>query len=88
MIANGHSWSSIKSYSLSEIGLFFKVIAFTEKEKRIEGISQTWMGTHLTQKGFNDILKGSRRPVSKPQPSTKEVNKEWSRLKTFMSGVK
>lgn len=87
MIENGHSWSSIQSYSLSEIGVFFKTIIRREQSQHIEKITRLWMGNNLSKKGLDDILKKENATQTK-QTRTKEVQNDWHKLKSVMTGVK
>lgn len=86
---NGHSWSSIKGYTLSEIGVFFKTIVLREKDKKIEKISHVWMGTHLSKEGIKEVLGENGRPetLEPEELPVEDVNKEWRRLKQTMAGV-
>ena len=58
-----------------------------QKEKKLEQISHMWMGNNLSQEGLKEVLGESGKPIEEPQLPVEEVNKEWSRLKSFMSGV-
>jgi len=67
--------------------VFFKTIVINEKEQKIDNISQMWMGNNLSQEGLKEIMGKSGKPYQEPQPTAEEVNSEWSRLQSFMSGV-
>ena len=88
-MANGHHWSSIKLYSLSEIGSFFKVVIIQERNKKAQNISDSWQANNLTLEGLQQVL-GSLESHSnlgkkKTGPPPEEVQKDWSRLASFMS---
>lgn len=87
MIANGHNWSSIKSYTLSEVGAFFKTVVITERNKKAQSISDIWQGNNLTVEGLNQVLKalGTKINDKPPELPVEEVNKDWSRLAAFMA---
>jgi len=87
LVANGHSWASIKQYTLSEIGSFFKVVVLLERDKKAQSISDIWQGNNLTVEGLKDVLKSfgmnyDKKPENIP---IEEVNKDWKRLASFMS---
>ena len=90
MVANGHSWSSIKEYTLSEIGVFFKTIVIREREKKIERLSYLWYGNNLTYKGLKETL--TKMGVSMKQeeelPTDKEVQRDWNRLANMQSKLR
>jgi len=89
LVANGHSWLSIKKYTLSEIGIFYKTVILMERESKAENISNLWMGNNLAYEGLKDVLKNfGIKPQKKVEPSVAEVNKDWSKLANFMSGRK
>ena len=79
---NGHSWSSIKRYTLSEIGVFFKAVVVKDKVSNLTNISNIWMGSNLSEKGIKQLLDENLIAKTTPQ----KIDNEWSRLKTFMSG--
>ncbi len=92
MIANGHAWSSIQNYTLSEIGVFLHVIITKEAENKTEEMSRLWYGSNLSQEGFQKTMKRLEKsagikyiPIEK---SPKEVQNDWKRLKAFMTGKK
>jgi len=89
LVSNGHHWSSIKSYTLSEIGSFFKVVVIQERNKKAQNISDSWQANNLTLEGLQQVLGslGSHSNLGKKEtgPPPKEVQKDWSRLASFMS---
>jgi len=89
LVACGHSWLSIKKYTLSEIGNFYKTIVLMEREKKAANLTDMWMGNNLEFKGLNEVLSdlGVKKP-KKEKPKIAEVNKDWKRLATFMAGRK
>ena len=86
MISHGHSWSSIKDYSLSEIGAFLNTVVLLEKEKKAEQITNIWIGTHVDQEGLQEIIRdiGITHTTNKGSSQDK-VNKDWRRLAMFMA---
>ena len=87
-MANGHDWSSIKAYTLSEIGAFFKVVVLSERTKKAQNISDIWQGNNLSVEGLKQVLSelGSKQKTSKKEePKAGEVQKDWKRLALFMS---
>jgi len=55
-VKNGHQWSSIKQYTLSEIGSFFKIITIAERAQEAQFISNIWQGNNLTYDGLKSVL--------------------------------
>lgn len=86
-MANGHHWSSIKAYTLSEIGTFFKVVVIMERDKKAQKISDIWQGTNLDFDGLKRVLKdlGTKVDDKPKEVSVDEVNKDWKRLADFMA---
>lgn len=89
MVANGHHWSSIKTYTLSEIGTFFKAVVLIERDKKAQTISDIWHGNNLTVDGLKKVLSSlgvNTNPDEKlTEVPIEKVNKEWSRLASFMA---
>lgn len=89
MVENGHSWLSIKQYSLSEIGIFYKTVILVDRAKKAEALSNLWMGNNLAYEGLKEVLGDMGiKPQKKVEPTIAEVNKDWARLANFMSGRK
>lgn len=87
-MSNGHSWKDIQEYNLSELGMFFKAVIETEKEDKKENLTTLWMSSNMDHKGFKEVMKGMEDAVVKKEPTIEEVNNDWRRLKSFMSGKK
>ena len=87
MVANGHHWSSIKTYTLSEIGSFFKTVVILERDKKAQTISDIWQGNNLTIEGLKQVLSslGTKLDSKPPETPVDEVNKDWKRLASFMA---
>lgn len=82
LVDHGHSWSSIQNYSLSEIGLFLKVIVKKEFAAKAERLSEFWLAHNLQYKGLKEILKEleeKRNPPTKEQKQA-EIQSNWARL--------
>lgn len=89
MVASGHSWSSVKGYTLSEIGVFFKTIILEKRQVNATTLSNIWMGNNLSYKDFQKVMTSfGIKEQKKEQATVAEVNKDWNRLKTFMAGRK
>jgi len=59
-----------------------------EREKKAQDISDSWQANNLTYDGIKEVLKdlGIKEPKKKPDSEdTEKVNKDWRRLKNFMS---
>lgn len=89
MVAAGHSWSSIKDYTLSEIGVFFKTIILQQREIMATELSTIWMGNNLSQEGLKETLKsmGVKNP-KKIEPTNEEVTDSWMKLAGALRGAK
>jgi hypothetical protein len=83
LVSNGHSWSSIKDYTLSEIGVFIKSIYFIKTSEKNENLQMSWMANNLTQKGLKKVLEDMAKKVVKKEISKKEVQNEWKRLASY-----
>lgn len=93
MVSNGHAWSSIKNYTLSEIGIFYKTIVLKERDKIADDLLYQWISTNSTKKSILETIdyiqgKSSVKKDTAQNLSKDEVKSEWVRLKNFMSGRK
>ena len=83
----GHSWSSIKNYSLSEVGVFLKATINNERESAAQKLSTIWMGNNLSQEGLLDTLKGMGIKQRKIEPTDSEVKANWMNLVGALKGA-
>jgi hypothetical protein len=85
-VDNGHPWSSIKHYNLSEIGAFLVVIVKKEAYEKADRLSQMWLGSNLQQKGLQDVL-DQILSITKEKKTKEEiasdVRKNWIKLASF-----
>lgn len=91
LIENGHPWSSIQDYSLSETGSFLKAIIKRDADKRIENISNIWLGYHAKKSAVEEIVEdilNSVLPPKTPQEEEKEIQSNWRKLASLMKGRK
>jgi len=77
LIDNGHNWSSIQQYSLSEIGAFLKVIVKKEAITKAESLSSLWMANNISQKALNDILREIAPDMQPPPNDPDVIRKNW-----------
>ena len=79
---NGHPWSSIQEYTLSEIGIFLKVIVRKELANKADSLTQLWLSNNLKYKGLQDILKELREKINPPTAEQKEaeIQNNWKKL--------
>lgn len=82
-VSNGHSWSSVKGYTLSEVGVFLREIHFRRISERSERLQYLWMANNLTQKGLKKVLEDMAEKVVKKEISKKEIQNEWKRLASY-----
>lgn len=85
-MSNGHSWSNVKTYTLSEIGVFIRSIYTKRESERIEKFSLDWMSSNLTHEGMEKVVTSMKKVsiTQKKEIKTKEdVAKEWMRLAAF-----
>jgi hypothetical protein len=83
LVSSGHSWSSIKKYTLSEIGVFIKSIHFKKCLERSEKLQMDWMGSNLSQKGLQKALEEMSKKVIKKELTKKDIQDNWKRLASF-----
>lgn len=98
LVSNGHSWLSIKQYTLNEIGIFLKAVLMQEERTRIGQFSLMWLAHHLNHKGYTEQLekfkkstisgKASEARKKKAQMTQKDLESEWNRFVTAISGLK
>lgn len=90
LVQNGHSWSSIKKYNLTEIGFFYKIICLNERKNKANDLLNRWMSNNYDQNSLIEVLKKLDKNINfetKKEPrsiSKEEVKSEWSRLAQFM----
>ncbi len=85
MVSNGHPWSDIKNYTLSEIGSFFKTIVLLERNENVSTLSNMWMGNNLPYKELKEVLVGYGIKEQKATPTVAEVQNDWKKLASFLS---
>ena len=89
-MSNGHSWPNIKTYTLSEIGVFIRSIYEIKESERVDKFTMDWMSANLSKKGMEKFVKDMKTSSifsKKNTPKTKEdVSKEWLRLAAFKQG--
>lgn len=91
MIEHGHSWTEIKSYTLSQLGIFLREAAKLDDFRRKQSIYASWVGANVTEKGIKSILKETSLPakhvVSDTDKATEHM-KNWNRLAAFMKSMR
>jgi len=81
LVENGHSWPSIKKYTLAEIGTFYKTIMLLKRAKKADTLSELWMGNNLQYKDLEKVLSDLGVDKQKEQePSQAEVKQDWNKL--------
>lgn len=95
LVSHGHSWMSIKQYTLAEIGVFLRVIVIKEEEERNDALSRNWMAHNLSYDGIQGVIKGFNHSSKKPVKSKereleeqKKVQADWNKLRHKMTGLK
>jgi hypothetical protein len=90
LVENGHSWSDIKFYTLSEIGVFLKVILRQKGPEKADLLTTGWLAQHLTDKGLKEYTKELRKHGLSKEVLKKtedaEIQDNWKRLRGFMGG--
>lgn len=72
---------------MAEIGIFLKVVIKLEREKRAEDLQYFWMGANLDFDTVQDVIgKIDNKKKKKAETSIADVNNDWKRLASFMSG--
>lgn len=64
-----------------------------EREEKAEKLQHLWIGSNLEHKGLIQALKdlnlvNADKLYAKPKLSNKEIQDDWKRLASFMSGRK
>lgn len=72
---------------MAEIGIFVKAIHKAEKRKHITSVSEIYLGTNLTKKGYDEFIKSFNSIPKKDTLSQKDVDNEWRKLHNFMQGL-
>lgn len=57
-------------------------------EQQMEGLSQQWMGQHLSQKGLKKVLADIERAILPPDEQTKQIKNQWRGLRTALKSLK
>jgi len=88
LVSNGHPWSSVQDYTLSEIGLFYKSIVILEKQRRVSSLIDAWTSNNAGHKELKSMIDELSINAINTTPATKEefaeVKSEWIRLQNFM----
>lgn len=86
-MSSGHSWSDIKKYTLSEIGVFLRSVKVKRSNEKIENISFGWMSSNLDHEGIEKVIKDIQKESLPLEEKTKEeVGNEWRRLASLKMG--
>jgi hypothetical protein len=89
LISAGHSWSDIKQYTLAEVGIFLKAVIRKNRRDYIQNLNQLWYGSNLTQEGIQKaVTELSKEVETEKELEPNEIQAEWRRLASFMSGRK
>ena len=86
LVSGGHAWSSIKEYSLSEIGSFLRAIVKKNAMERADLLTQNWMSSNLDYKGINKIVaevSKSAQAKKSPEQKRQEIKSNWIRLAAY-----
>lgn len=89
LVSNGHSWSNIKQYTLSEIGVFLRSIRTKKERDRVEALSYNWMSSNLNHEGIEKVIDSIKKESSsfvKKDKTKEEVANEWRRLASRKMG--
>jgi hypothetical protein len=73
--------------------VFFRAVVVLEREEKAEKLQHMWMGSNLEHKGLLQALKdlnlvNSDKLYAQPEKSNREIQDDWKRLASFMSGCK
>ena len=86
MIEAGHSFESIKSYSLGQIGLFMRSSVNLRKSRDTELMTMHRLAYHATAESFMKLVRGEETGNS-PEPTKKEVEDGWAKLKKLAGRI-
>lgn len=90
LIGHGHSWTEIKSYTLSQLGLFAREATKLDETKRKERITAAWLGFNADHKNLTKILESAvaRTKSSDPEDKLAEHKKNWNNLAKALRGLR
>lgn len=89
LVSNGHSWSNVKQYTLSEIGVFLRSIRTRKERDRVEMLSYNWMSSNLNHEGIEKVIDSMKKESPsfvKKERTKEEVANEWRRLASRKMG--
>jgi len=96
LIRHNHSWEAIKTYTLSELGVFIKEAKKEEEHLFRSKTLATWTGVHADEKQIQALINDSN--ITSNSASIKEGPKkvqddaktrgEWQRLAMALGGLK
>jgi len=78
----------IKTYSLSEIGVFIYAVVKSEQKDQVSDISNIYFGTNITKEGLEELLNSSKNNAKNTVKDKTGHQDEWHRLKKTMQGKK
>lgn len=83
LVSGGHSWLSIKEYSLSEIGIFVRSVVRKNTQDNANQITQQWLANNASQKELDVIIERITRTIKRKKTEVEtqnEINNNWIRL--------
>jgi len=65
--------------------MFLKATHKQKKEAYVWGMTTSWLGTHLSEKGYKEVISELQQTKSNTK---KTASAEWNRLKTALTGLR
>ena len=87
LVEHGHPWTEIKSYTLSQVGVFLREANKLDDAKRKHEILSAWLGFNSDQKGIKKLIE-EQHVVKNPQQQQDEHAKNWNRLSAFVKQMR
>jgi len=81
-VSAGHSWKDIKTYSLSEAGVFIRAIVQQKNSSKSENLLMGW---HANHNSHDNIVKISNKILNK-KPSAQQIKNNIDKLKRLFGG--
>jgi hypothetical protein len=73
---------------LAEIGVFVKAVYKAEQRKHLSTVSEIFLGTNLSDKGYKEFISSFETVPTKKEVSQTEVDEAWRGLQSFMQGLR
>ena len=80
LINNGHSFSEIKTYTLGQLGVFYKSIKKINNSKKSEYLLLNWIANNADKKGIDKSIQSIEQSSKSEVQKQKKIQNDWKRL--------